>query len=57
MNIDQPFDWWSIEGGPMGIVDAVTLPDLSNHYTTRTGDDKTKIPKYRTIENTDKGTV
>ena len=41
----------------MGILDAVTLPDLSNHYTTRTGDNKTKIPKYRTIENTDNGTV
>ena len=41
----------------MGIVDIVTLPDPVNHYTTRTGDNKTKIPKYRTIENTDNGTV
>ena len=55
--MDYPFDWWSAEVGPMGIVDIVTLPDPVNHYTTRTGDNKTKIPKYRTIENTDNGTV
>ena len=39
----------------MGILDAITLPDLSNHYTTRTGDNKTKIPNAGTIENTDNG--
>ena len=56
-NMDQPFDWWSSKGGPMGLVDAVTPPDPSSHYTTTNGDDKTTIPNTGIIGNTDNGTV
>ena len=51
--MDQPFDWWSSKGGPMGLVDAVTPPDPSSHYTTTNGDDKTTIPNTGIIGNTD----
>ena len=40
---------------PNGQVDADTPQDPSSHYTTRTGDDKTKIPNTGIIENTDNG--
>ena len=40
---------------PYGQVNAGTPQDPSSHYTTRTGDDKTKIPNTGTIENTDNG--
>ena len=54
-NWDQLFDCWSSMRSPNGQVDAVTPQDPSSHYTTRTGDDKTKIPNTGTIENTDNG--